>query len=324
MKKLTHKLIAALEKGQNAALCTILESTGSSPRGAGARLAVFADGSTAGTIGGGKAELLAAQEALTLFDGGKPCLRTYDLGPEKPSAIGMICGGTVKVFFQLLTPQELPVLRKMYDALNTDANAWLSLRVTDGIVETFEIVNEVEAAADPTLFSRRAVLREGETLVYAEPLVRAGRVFVFGGGHVGQALVPVLAGVGFRVSVYDSRPELANAEHFAQAEQIICGSYEQITVKPTENDYVVIMTPGHQGDFALLSQVLRLQTRYVGCIGSRHKIARTKELLREAGISDEAIARVHWPIGLPILAETPAEIAISIAAELIKCRAECQ
>ena len=93
-------------------------------------------------------------------------------------------------------------------------------------------------------------------------------------------------------------------------------------MKPTENDYVVIMTSGHQGDFALLSQVLRLKTRYVGCIGSRHKIARTQQLLREAGISEEAIASIHSPIGLPILAETPDEIAISIAAELIKCRAE--
>ena len=82
------------------------------------------------------------------------------------------------------------------------------------------------------------------------------------------------------------------------------------------------MTPGHQADYAILEQVLRCKTRYVGCIGSKHKIARTQQLLREAGISEEAITSVHSPIGLPILAETPAEIAISIAAELILCRAE--
>lgn len=322
MKALTERLIAALENGERAVLCTILASSGSSPRGAGARMAVFADGSTVGTVGGGKVELLAAQEALEVLQGAKTRVRAFCLAPEPVASIGMICGGNVTIYYQLLTAQELPKLHKMLDALNTDANSWLYLKITDGAVEEFEILGEEEAKEKPELFANRAVLQKGEPLIYAEPLVRAGRVYVFGGGHVGQALVPVLASVGFRVTLYDNRPELADKAHFPQAEEIVCGPYDAITVKPTENDYVVIMTPGHQGDFALLSQVLRRKTRYVGCIGSRHKIARTQQLLREAGITEEAIASVHSPIGLPILAETPAEIAVSIAAEMIQCRAE--
>ncbi len=322
MKALTERLIAALENGEHAVLCTILASSGSSPRGAGARMAVFADGSTVGTVGGGKVELLAAQEALEVLQGAKTRVRAFCLAPEQVASIGMICGGNVTIYYQLLTAQGLPKLHKMLDALNTDANSWLYLKITDGAVEEFEILGEEEAKEKPELFTNRAVLQKGEPLIYAEPLVRAGRVYVFGGGHVGQALVPVLASVGFRVTLYDNRPELADKAHFPQAEEIVCGPYDAITVTPTENDYVVIMTPGHQGDFALLSQVLRRKTRYVGCIGSRHKIARTQQLLREAGIMEEAIASVHSPIGLPILAETPAEIAVSIAAEMIQCRAE--
>ncbi|MGM9553242.1 MAG: xanthine dehydrogenase accessory protein XdhC [Faecousia sp.] len=322
MKALTERLIAALENGERAVLCTILASSGSSPRGAGARMAVFADGSTLGTVGGGKVELLAAQEALEVLQGAKTRVRAFCLAPEQVASIGMICGGNVTIYYQLLTAQELPKLHKMLAALNTDANSWLYLKITDGAVEEFEILGEEAAKEKPDLFTNRAVLQNGEPLIYAEPLVRAGRVYVFGGGHVGQALVPVLASVGFRVTLYDNRPELADKAHFPQAEEIVCGPYDAITVTPTENDYVVIMTPGHQGDFALLSQVLRRKTRYVGCIGSRHKIARTQQLLREAGITEEAIASVHSPIGLPILAETPAEIAVSIAAEMIQCRAE--
>ena len=322
MKALTERLITALENGERAVLCTILASSGSSPRGAGARMAVFADGSTVGTIGGGKVELLAAQEALEVLQGAQTRVRAFCLAPEQVASIGMICGGNVTIYYQLLTAQELPKLRKMLDALNTDANSWLYLKITDGTVEEFEILDEEAAKEQPELFTNRAVLQKDEPLIYAEPLMRAGRVYVFGGGHVGQALVPVLASVGFRVTLYDNRPELADKAHFPQAEEIVCGPYDAITVKPTENDYVVIMTPGHQGDFALLSQVLRGKTRYVGCIGSRHKIARTQQLLREAGITEEAIASVHSPIGLPILAETPAEIAVSIAAEMIQCRAE--
>ena len=151
-------------------------------------------------------------------------------------------------------------------------------------------------------------------------------MYLFGGGHVGQALVPVLAGIDFRVTVLDNRKELANKKTFPLADEVIFADfsniYERITLAP--DDYVIIMTPGHQADYQVLEQVLRRKTRYVGCIGSRHKIARTQQLLREAGISEEAIVGVHSPIGLAIGAETPAEIAISIAAEMIRCRAETQ
>lgn len=322
MKQLTEKMIRAIEAGEKVVLCTIIASSGSSPRGAGTRMAVFQDGSTCGTVGGGKVEMIAAREAMEIFQTGKTAVRAFGLAPEQVNSIGMVCGGNVTIYYQLLTAAELPKLYAMRTALSQNANSWLYLRIREGSVEAFEILDADAAASDPELFCARAVLRKGEPLVYAEPLMRAGRVYLFGGGHVGQALVPVLASVDFRVTVYDNRKELANGNFFPQAEEVIYGNYTQISVTLTENDYVVIMTPGHQGDFDVLKQVLRHKLRYVGCIGSRHKIARTQELLRQAGISEEVIASVHAPIGLPILAQTPAEIAISIAAEMIRCRAE--
>lgn len=322
MKQLTEKMIRAIEAGEKVVLCTIIASSGSSPRGAGTRMAVFQDGSTCGTVGGGKVEMIAAREAMEIFQTGKTAVRAFGLAPEQVNSIGMVCGGNVTIYYQLLTAAELPKLYAMRTALSQNANSWLYLRIREGSVEAFEILDADAAASDPELFCARAVLRKGEPLVYAEPLMRAGRVYLFGGGHVGQALVPVLASVEFRVTVYDNREELANGNFFPQAEEVIYGNYKQISVTLTENDYVVIMTPGHQGDFDVLKQVLRHKLRYVGCIGSRHKIARAQELLRQAGISEEVIASVHAPIGLPILAQTPAEIAISIAAEMIRCRAE--
>lgn len=324
MKILVEKVIAALERKEKVVLCTILSSSGSSPRGAGARMAVFADGSTWGTIGGGEVEHLATKEAMEVLEKGNTRVRAFCLAPQQVASIGMICGGNVTVYYQLLSEVELPKLYQMQTALNEDANSWLYLKIADGKVTEFEVLGQENAEKQPELFKSKAVLQKDEPLVYAEPLMRAGRVYIFGGGHVGQALVPVLANIGFRVTVYDNREELADKAHFPAAEQVIFGSYEDIfsKVRLTVNDYVVIMTPGHQGDFALLSQVLRHKTRYVGCIGSRHKIARTRELLREEGISEEAMLSVHSPIGLSIGAETPAELAISIAAELIACRAQ--
>ena len=324
MKNMTLELIHRIEQGERVVLCTILASSGSSPRGAGARMAVFADGTTMGTVGGGQVEYLAAQEAMEILESGITLIRSFDLAPAQVASIGMVCGGKVTIYYQLLTAGELPVLYDMIKALSADENAWLYLLIRDGKVESFRVVSGEEALEDPEHYCAKAVLVKGEPLKYYEPLMRAGRVFVFGGGHVGQALVPVLAGVDFRVTVYDKRKELATKENFPCAEEVIYGDYEhifdKISLKPS--DYVVIMTPGHESDYALLEQVLRWETTYVGCIGSRHKIARTQALLREAGISEERIRSVHSPIGLPIGAQTPAEIAICIAAEMILHRSQ--
>ena len=324
MKKLTTSILEKLQQGEKVVLCTILASSGSSPRGAGARMAVFADGSTMGTVGGGQVEYIASQEALEVLQTGATTIRSFDLAPAQVASIGMVCGGKVTIYYQLLTSAELPIVLDMAQALQEDANSWLYLRIREGRVEDFRVVRQAQACHDSEHYCSRAVLVNGEPLEYFEPLMRAGRVYIFGGGHVGQALVPVLASVDFRVTVYDKRKELATKEHFPMAEKVIYGDYEHIfdkvTLKP--EDYVVIMTPGHESDFALLEQVLRVETTYVGCIGSRHKIARTQELLRQAGITEERIASVHSPIGIPIGAQTPAEIAICIGAEMIQCRSQ--
>ena len=169
-----------------------------------------------------------------------------------------------------------------------------------------------------------AVTKKGEPRYYVEPLTRAGYAYIFGGGHVGAALVPVLASVDFRVVVYDNRPGFATPEHYPQAERVILGDYLDIGahLTLTENDYVCIMTPGHQADREVLLQAMRSPATYIGCIGSRHKIASTNAYLMENGIPETELARIHAPIGLDILGQTPAEIAVSIAAELILHRAK--
>ena len=323
MKKLTDKLIAAVENGESAVLCTLMASSGSSPRGAGARMAVFQDGSTYGTVGGGQVEYIASKEAMDVLKTGKTYLRHFGLSLDQVASIGMICGGNVDVYYQLIGKEELPVLYEIRDALNRDENSWIYMIISDGLVEEFRVVRQ-EEASDPELFGTKAVFCAGEPIIYADPLVRSGRVYIFGGGHVGQALVPVLASVGFRVCLFDSRDYLAVPENFPAAEEVICGDYNHIDekVRITENDFVVIMSPGHKSDFDLLKQVLQKKTRYVGCIGSRQKVAKTQEMLRDAGIPEDVIQTVHSPIGLRIRAETPAEIAISIAGEMIQCRAE--
>lgn len=325
MKELLTQTLAALARGENVLLCTVLAASGSSPRGAGARMAAFADGSMLGTVGGGNVERQSLALARELLVSGEDALRTFALRPDAENATGMVCGGDVTLLFHCLHPTDTAVsdtLRSWLTALDGGKNVWLHLRFDGARVRSFTLLTADELCHGADAFCTSKPCWDGET--YMEPIVRAGRVYLFGAGHVGRALVPVLHYVGFSVTVFDERAELAAPERFPDARALILGDFRHIfdRVTLTADDYAVVMTPGHQADYEILEQLLHTDATYIGCIGSRKKVALTREKLAAAGFSAEQIDRVHSPIGLPILAETPEEIAVSIAAELIRHRAE--
>ena len=149
------------------------------------------------------------------------------------------------------------------------------------------------------------------------------RVYVFGGGHVGKEVVDLLAHVGFKVVLIDNRAEFASKERHPRAEKTIVGDYSNISRDVTINneDYVVIMTHGHVGDRDVLLQACKTGATYIGCIGSKRKIAMTQSFLRENGIKEDVIKAIHSPIGIELYGDSPEEIAVSVAAELIRHRA---
>lgn len=161
---------------------------------------------------------------------------------------------------------------------------------------------------------------------YSEQRKKNGRVFVFGGGHVSQQLVPTLARVDFRCTVIEDRPEFTAPELFeGKAEDIRLinmPDVAKLVSEITEDDYICIMTRGHKDDYAVQAQMLKSKACYIGVIGSRHKIAGVNAKLRADGFTEDDIKRITTPIGLEIAAETPAEIAVSVAAQMIRVRAE--
>lgn len=175
----------------------------------------------------------------------------------------------------------------------------------------------------PRLPSGPAALTETGEAVYFQMGITSGRVlFVCGGGHVSRPVCQLAALLGFQVTVADDRPEFADRRRFPQAEEVVCAPFEEALARPIPpGSSFVILTRGHQFDLACLRAVLGLRPGYVGMIGSRHKVAQTFRLLREAGVPQEALDQVHAPIGLDIGAQTPEEIAVSIAAELIQYHA---
>lgn len=148
--------------------------------------------------------------------------------------------------------------------------------------------------------------------------------YIYGAGHVGLALEPILRYVNFQTVVLDDREDYANRERFPEATDVkVISDFKHAfeSVETNENSYIVIVTRGHAGDYDVVKAALEQKNAYIGMIGSKKKNAVVFEKLRGEGFSEEDIARIHAPIGLPIQAETPEEIAISVVAEMIQVRA---
>lgn len=160
----------------------------------------------------------------------------------------------------------------------------------------------------------------GDAEVFLEPVFVKPRLVIIGGGHVGNALSRLATLLDFRVVVMDTR-ELDPSLFPESAELVRLESYERIPKEWFDaRTHAVIMTPSHMGDREALAQLVDMPLAYLGMLGSRRKVQQTFQSLRERGVSEEALARVHTPIGLAIGAETPMEIAVSIAAEIIQVR----
>lgn len=335
MRRVFGALAAQLDQGRGAVLCTIAASRGSTPRGAGARMLVTAEGDTAGTVGGGAVEYRAGALARSMLAERRSGFETYRLSAGEIADIGMICGGDVEIFFQYFDPADSgarEAAARVLELLDRPGASWL-VTAAEGSgwrMGTYDRQNGLrgldlppETLEEGLLEGRGMLERQGERALFAQPLVRAGTVYLFGAGHVSRELAHILSMAEFRTVVYDQRSEAAWRAFFPDAAERICGPFGEALdrLEPiTEEDYAVIMTPGHQGDYEVLSQVLRTPAKYIGCIGSRKKVSAARERLLADGFTAAEIGRVWAPIGLPIGGETPAEVAVSVAAQLIACR----
>lgn len=334
MRKLFQILGEILKQGDDAVLVSIVASSGSTPRGAGAHMLVTENGRICGTIGGGAVEFHGEKIADEVRKTRSSRLVYFRLTKDEVRDLGMICGGDVHVYFHYVPNGDqkmLALANKVEELFTRGEQSWLISSVTPREESALCVYSEesglfgaeVPAAVIENLGNRPGAITVGEMTYYCETLVQAGKVYIFGGGHVAQALVPALSAVGFRCVVLEDREKFCKPELFHGVEETCLIDNERVLefVDIGKNDYVVIMTRGHQFDQDIQAQILKTPARYIGVIGSRKKAAGVFENLRAYGFSDEDFARITTPIGLSIGAETPEEIAVSVAAQLIAVRA---
>ena len=342
MKEIANAAIELLEAGESFVQATILTSSGSTPRGAGSCMLILDGGRIRGTVGGGALEGGIIKAAPEVMHNKRAKVIDVVLDGNDENAVDVICGGSASVLVDYIDP-GVPGHLDFYNALKTVLSSGTQARiVTVPPVPGSPVArcqclllpagppagaDGFEPAVIKAIESRSggydAFTKLDSFDVYLHSVGTDGVAYIFGAGHCGEKLAPVLSSVGFGVVVIDDRSEFANPERFPDADEIIVPESMDIPYSEIEfsgESYIVIVTRGHKHDELVLRGALRTPACYVGMIGSRRKREAIYEHMLADGFVQNDIDRVYSPIGVPIGADTPEEIAISIAAEMIKVR----
>lgn len=325
-----------LKAGNDLTMVSVTATSGSTPRGSGARMIVGKQGRIYGTIGGGAVEYTSEQKALEVLENKKSYNHSYMLRKNEIQDLGMVCGGDVSCHFQYISPEDTNVREAVDYALelyDRGVDIWIITDVTEGAESGLAVYcretgvkgMDVEEEFLTGLTDEAINVEFNGRNLCAEQINNSQKVYIFGGGHVAQELVPALSRVKFNCIVIEDREEFAKRELFegvTETRIVDMNDLDSVCKEITANDYVCVMTRGHANDLEVEKHVLKTDARYIGVIGSRRKIESVNAKLREAGYTDDDIARITTPIGLEILAETPAEIAVSITGQLIYERAK--
>jgi len=295
------------ENGKRVAIATVVATRRSAPRPVGSKLAVSEQGELAGSVSGGCVEsdvVLAAQEVLA---GGKPRLVTYGITDDMALGVGLPCGGEIDVFIEELRDEER-------------AEVTLAVVAGDGVGER---LHDPELEQEARRRGRSHAFELGERTVFADVHAPPPRLFVYGAVDTAEALCRAAKLLGWRTVVADARKSFATRERIPSADELLVLWPDEALaeVRPDVDTAVLVLTHDDKFDLPLLEAVLQTDAFYVGALGSRRNQERRRGLLLERGVYEEDIDRIAGPSGLDIGADTPAETALSMLAEILAVRA---
>lgn len=317
--------------GTPLALATVIKVDGSAPRDEGAKMIVADDGRIAGSVSGGCVEAAVAEEARAVMTSGTPVIVRYGIDRKMMWDVGLSCGGAIEVFIEPLVSSEAAIFNSagaLCTVVRGPRFVGRKLSVSADGVSRGELGDAALTAAlkkeamELITAGRSRTITQGEYDVFVDVTLAKPQAIIVGAVHIAIALCRMAAQAGFAVTVIDPRPVLCNSERFPDATRLeVRWPDEALSdIELDENAYVAVLTHDEKFDDPTLRRALVSRARYVGAIGSRKTQAARHERLREAGITDDAIRRLHGPIGLDIGAQSPEEIAVSILAEMIAAK----
>lgn len=300
-------------------LLVVAESSGSSPGRQGYKMAVGSDGELCGSIGGGVMEVNLVEESRAVLSvppavagGFTSSLKPQVHQKHAQHSSGMICSGRQTIIFRKLDEDDHPTVEKAIQSLKNHEKATLTIST-----DAFRLI---ESKSDPDLGFEK---RSDTEFTFRERLGQKNELYIVGGGHCALALSELMSKMDFYIRLYDDRPELNTLDknRFAHEKHII-DTYDKIgnAVPSGKNIYVVVMTLGYRSDAIVIRQLFDKDLKYFGVLGSRAKMATLLKELKQEGLDAGRLDRIHTPIGLPINSQTPEEIAVSIAAEIISVK----
>ena len=310
-----------LDEHDRVVLATVVSTWGSAPVPVGGQLAVAPGERFEGSVSGGCVEVGVISEAADVFAQGRPRLLEFGVVDETAWRVGLPCGGTIKVLLEpLKREQDAAILDRILEARRTRQSLALVTNIARGTRQVLEQGSAIPPAVAGCLASGKSRLietPEGDHFVHA--LVPAIRLIIAGATHVGQVLAALAHRVGYDVIVIDPRAAFATEERFGEIATV--NAWPEVSLATLGLDArtaVVALTHAAQIDDETLATALRSSCLYIGALGSRRTQAKRIERLKAMGFSEADLARIHAPVGLAIGAEGPAEIAVSILAEIIK------
>jgi len=324
------------------AVATVIGAKGSSPRPPGAAMAVSADGEALGSISGGCVEGAVYDTAERVLGGEGAVVESYGYSDDDAFAVGLTCGGTLEV---LVAPADRALLAAWAERVAVDDPVALATVVSgpaplgaqllvgaDDVLGTLGAEGLDVAVTDDA----RGMLDAGQTgdrhygpngqrriddvTVFVQSFTPPPRMLVFGATDFAAAVSRIGVFLGYRVTVCDARPVFATARRFPEAHEVVC-EWPHTYLARTEVDartVICVLTHDPKFDVPLLEVALRRPAAYIGAMGSRRTHDDRLRRLREVGLTDDEIARLHSPIGLDLGARTAEETAVSIAAEIVQ------
>jgi len=320
-------LICWLDDGHKVALATVVATWGSSPCPPGSHLAIRDDGAIAGSVSAGCVEAAVINEAMQAIGGSPPHICEYGISSEMAWDVGLACGGEIKILVRsvydgaaLYREARKRVEEGGCSSLVTRISDASSALIGDGFKSGFmEISDKLSGMAlKAAVENKNFIFESGEESYFIESVTPPNRLIIVGAVHIAQTLVPMAMLVGFHVVVIDPRKSFATSERFPGVE-IKTDRPDKALADLAVNDKtaVVLLTHDPKIDDRALQYALTSPAFYVGVLGSRRTNEKRNLRLKDMGLNSDDLSRIHGPIGLNIGSKLPAEIAVSILAEII-------